>query len=511
MTTAIQSSSPNAKLIGQSCSCGRGRFVETSGFNEWWVQCNDCDRFVFCYEPMPHQEAFHEDRHKIKMYAGGFGSAKTSTCGAEFLLLALNTPKGRGLVGASTYPQLEQTSKKQIIDMLPAEFIEDVDKKNNIWTLTNGYEILFRSFDDEQKLRSLNLCHVWMEEANGTDYSIFTQLQTRLRHHATKDHCILISTNPDMNWIRQEVLIKSEKIVGSTERYAQPKEDIDKNISTHIAPTELNIYLPENYVEDLSQGKPDWWIARYLNGSFNFSEGAVYPNFPSTIVDIDPATIRHNIRTKGWKVLAGGDFGIRDNTVLLLAALDPYEGIVYVYDEYVANRVAIPTHAKEMKRRMEHIPFGALIKIVGDPSGKRKNLSDSRSVFSHYAEYGIHFQEGDNRIDNGIMKVFSYIEMGKLKVLSSVKETVKEHLNYAYKPVDLGEKISEKPIDKDNHTVDSLRYIIQELPDDPDALRTETYGADSRSLTQSQEHLPFALRTDDEDDPYYKDAWMHHY
>lgn len=428
-------------------------------------------------------------------------------------MLALTTPKGVGLVGATTYPQLEQTSKKQILDMLPEHFIESVDKKNNVWTLTNGYEILFRSFDDEQKLRSLNLCHVWLEEANGTDFSIYTQLLTRLRHHATKEHKVLISTNPSMNWIRQEILLKSDAIIGSKEKYVQDKDDVDKNISTHIAATEMNTFLPPNYVSDLKVGKPKHWIDRYLYGSFNMSEGAVYPNFSTTIVDIDPSEIRKNVKEKGWKVLGSADFGIVDNTVLLLAALDPYNGIVYVYDEYVANRVGIPTHSKEMKKRIEHVPHGALIKLMGDPSGKKKNLSDNRSVFSHYAEYGIHFHAGDNRLDAGIMKVYSYIEMGKLKVLGSLKETVKEHLNYIYKPVDLGEKVSEKPVDKDNHTCDTLRYLIQELPDDPDQLRTETYGADSRSLGRdSQEHLPFELRTDDDDNmANYKDSWMHHY
>lgn len=513
LATEVVSKSPNAKRLDSKCECGRGLLRQTECFNEWWLQCNDCDRFVFCYEPMVHQMDFHLDTHKIKMWSGGFGSAKTSTCGAEFIMLALNTPNGSGLVGATTYPQLEQTSKKQILDMLPDHFIAHTDKKNNVWYLTNGYEILFKSFDDEQKLRSLNLSHIWMEEANGTDMSIFTQLQTRLRHHATDDHRLLISTNPDMNWVRQEVLMKSDKIIGSEEKYVQNKEDINRNISTHIAATEKNIFLPPNYVDDLAAGKPDWWISRYLKGSFNFSEGAVYPHFASTIVgpeEITAQQVRHNIRTKGWKVLVGGDFGIRDNTVQLMAALDPVEGIVYVYNEYVANRVGIPTHARAMKKNLEHVPQGLLMKQVGDPSGKRKSLTDNRSIFDHYAEYGIYWQPGDNRIDVGIMKVYSYIEMGRLKVLGHLKETIGEHLKYVYKPTDLGDKIEEKPIDKDNHTVDTLRYMIQELPDDPTKLQTETYSSNYHIPESSQAHLPHALQSN-EDNTYFKDSWSHHY
>lgn len=140
----------------------RGHYKNTKDYSEWWLVCTECNTFLFLYVPMDHQLRFHRDPAKFKMYGGGFGSAKTSTCGAEFVHLALNTPNGVGLVGASTYPQLERTSKKQVLDMIPSEFIESMDKKNNVMTLTNGYEIMFRSFDDEQKLRSLNLCHIWI-------------------------------------------------------------------------------------------------------------------------------------------------------------------------------------------------------------------------------------------------------------------------------------------------------------------------------------------------------------
>jgi phage terminase large subunit len=232
-----------------------------------------CNNFLFTYEPMAHQQRFHEDPAKYKMWGGGFGSAKTSTCGAEFVMLALKTPRGVGLVGASTYPQLERTSKKQVLDMIPEEFIDSYNKKDNILTLTNGYEIMFRSFDDEQKLKSLNLCHAWIEEANGVDYSIFVQLQTRLRHHATKEHKILLTTNPAMNWVRTEILLKSKTIYGAKERYNRASEDKNPNISTHIARTDQNTYLPPDYIDAIKVGKPDYWIKILLSNSNSLNLG----------------------------------------------------------------------------------------------------------------------------------------------------------------------------------------------------------------------------------------------
>lgn len=449
----------------------------------------------------------------MKVTDQGYGSAKTSTCGAEFISLAIGTPNGRGLVGAQTYPQLDQTCKKQVIDMLPKELIAYFNESKGVMILTNGYEILFRSFDDEQKLRSLNLCHAWIEEANGTSLEVFSQLQTRLRHHATNNHKILMSTNPDGNWIKTDILLRAGKIVGTDVRYPRKRSDVDPNISVHIAKTALNKYLPRTYIDDLRANKPDWWQRRYLDGSFENAEGRVYPNFESAIVDdITYDDIVYNVKNRGWRVLGMADFGIKDPTVLLLAAIDPKEGIVYVYDEYYRNDVAVPTHAHEMKNRLKHVPLGSLTQIVADPSGAKRSISDMKSLFSHYAEYGIYFQKGDNRIDAGIQKVYSYLEMGRLKVLAHLEHTIEEHVNYMYKPIELGEKVDEKPIDKDNHTVDSLRYGIQTLPDDPMNLMTETFGMHDFLNRPGEEPKALPPQLQEDEDTYSNaNDWYNYY
>lgn len=187
-----------------------------------------------------------------------------------------------------------------------------------------------------------------------------------------------------------------------------------------------------------------------------------------------------------------------DDTVLLLGAIDPKEGIVYIYDEYVKNRMSTAAHANTMKHRMQHIPVGGLMKLVGDPSGKRRNINDSKSIFDSYRRYGIHFQAGDNRLDAGIMKVYSFLELGKLKILKRCTRTIDEGINYSYKPTDMDEKQDEKPIDKNNHTLDALRYLIMELPEDFDILKSVSYGHYDIHF-KSESHLPHALQENEDD------------
>jgi phage terminase large subunit len=153
------------------------------------------------------------------------------------------------------------------------------------------------------------------------------------------------------------------------------------------------------------------------------------------------------------------------------------------------------------------IPSGRLRFLVGDPKGTSKSEKDMRSIFDHYAEYGVYFSPATNKIIDGIMKVYNYFALGKLKIYSTCTNTVREGLAYKYPERSLDDKtnVSEKPIDKDNHAMDSLKYFVAELPDDPENLINRSYGLTYMNEKKEQAHLPHALQ--DEDDPYSQGDW----
>jgi phage terminase large subunit len=439
------------------------------------------------------------------MYAGGYGSGKTTTAAAEMLRLVLSTPNGTSLIGASTLAQLEQTAQKTFLEMLPEEFIENRSIQKNYIDLVNGHRILFRPLDDEGKARSLNLTYWWIEEASEVGYDYFVQLQTRLRNHSTTHHKGILSTNPDLGWIRSEFLLKSAHIYNAQEPYFIPDEEKNNDYATHIAPTRLNKYLPVDFFASTARGKPHFWVRRYLEGSFSYSEGAVYSTFGENIVK--PFKIPQH-----WERVGGADFGIRDATVLLMGAIDPDTGIVYIYDEYFKSGRAIPQNAEAMKEMVKEVPYGKLRALVGDPAGKRRGNNDLRSIFDHYAEYGLWFKDGNNRIDAGIAKVQAYLSLGRLKIFSSCANTIREGLNYKFKPEELDSKKNpdDKPIDKDNHAMDSLRYLINELPDDVDQLKQKSYASRDWAGKTEDGHIPFALQTDDNTRPSNGNAWLYY-
>jgi PBSX family phage terminase large subunit len=398
--------------------------------------------------------------------------------------------------------------------MLPEQYIKHHAKQKNYVDIINGHRVLFRTLDEETKARSLNLSAFWIEEANTVAYEYFVQLQTRLRNTATTKHIGILSSNPDANWIKTEFLLKSKHIHNSEITYHQDPLQINSQFSTHIASTSLNTYLPPNFYEDTARGKEKWWIERYLHGSFQNKEGRVYPMFEDHIVEpfpvVENKTDRYGIPMH-WERVFGGDFGLRHATVLLGGAIDPSDGTLYIYAEHYDSEKPVSYHAGQMRRMLDRVPSGRLRSLVGDPKGASKSERDMRSIFDHYAEYGIYFSPATNKIIDGIMKVYNYFALGKLKIFSSCVNLIREGKDYKYPERSLDDKkeASEKPIDKDDHTLDSLKYIIAELPDNPEDLINRSYGLTYTNEKKEQAHLPHALQ--DDDDTYSQGDWYNSY
>lgn len=160
-------------------------------------------------------------------------------------------------------------------------------------------------------------------------------------------------------------------------------------------------------------------------------------------------------------------------------AIDPEKGIVYQYREYYKADTLVPEHAAALKPLIEDIPLGKLRFMVADPSiANRTDPIKGKSVQALYQEYGLHFRAGNNSIEAGILKVNSYIERGRLKVFRSCVNTIKEGLNYKFPELSMDDdrNLDEKPEKKNDHSMDSMRYGMMLLPDDPDLLKNESYN-----------------------------------
>lgn len=463
--------------------CHYGHVEEDISFSgtpcEFFVYCPVCNAHICTYKPMPHQAAFHQDPHQKKLYAGGFGSAKTYTCGMEFLCTVLQIPNSAGLMGASTWGQVSDTCLKFVCDNLPKALVakSNQDKVNWYLQLVNGSRISAKPLDQEGKIRSMNLSIIWIEEASEVEYSVVAFLAARLRNkvgffNGKNRLKMLLSSNPDVGWLNNDWLMCSDQIYyhgDVKDRYTVRPDKRDAAISTHISATSANYYLPPDYEENLAKNKEPWWINRYLKGSFKYTEGLVYPNFVDWFCE--PFDIPDD-----WKRVTGTDFGRRDPTAHLVGALDPVNKIIYIYDEIEESLEDRPIDymADKIKKCDNFPPYLLAFPNYCDPRGAHRDQVSGKSWINEYRAHGIIFQPavdcGQDSLAPTINKVYTYAKHGRLKIFNTCKKTYTSLSKYKYKERTLGDDSNqgEKPQDKNNHLPDALRYLLSPFPAFPD-------------------------------------------
>lgn len=458
-----------------------------------YLVCPNCGAIQLTYEPQDYQEALHQvpyvqirdpetglylTRIQIIGVFGGYGSGKSKASLQEFFMRALENPGGTGAITAPTLPQLKKTTLKTFFSEICPPPLLDRDygngsgynKADGIIKLVNGFEIYVVPSDDEDKIRSLNIGLVHMEEASGIKRSIFDQFLARMRNQNTRNKAIFVSSNPDLGWIK-EVLVENEK--RKDPRHPEHAQ-YNPAIVTFNWPTRLNKHLPPDFIEVNTRGKPDWWVKRYIEGSFEHSEGMVYPNVSRcfrTSSEFGPIK-------RDWERFVTMDFGIANPTAVLFHAIDRETGTIITYDEHYFAGQTVPWHAERIKQKLREIPDGLLLFMVADPSIKaERDPRTGKNVQTLYQEYGIYWSLGNNKIEAGILKVNSYIERRKWIILTDkCPNLAREIVNYKWPEVtmdDADENRPEKPVKARDHACDSVRYGFMLLPDDPERLKTE--------------------------------------
>ena len=152
--------------------------------------------------------------------------------------------------------------------------------------------------------------------------------------------------------------------------------------------------------------------------------GMVYP-VPEDQFVINPIPIPPH-----WRKVAGLDHGWY-NTAVVWIAYDKDQDTAYVYSEYKAGEVDIPTHATRMKARGHWIP------VVGDASAI--NLGNGEQVLESYRKQGIRMKLADKAVrekikstDAGIQAVLERLGNGKLKIFATCQKLLDETRTYSY-------------------------------------------------------------------------------
>ena len=499
------------------------------GLSTWWKECSNptCNTFFNTYNPQAHQAEFHVDAHRFTGNFGGYGSGKTLTDQQEFYKHLFLTPNGNSLIGANVASQYEQTIKRDIEADLPRVFIKYISTQKSYVDFINGHRLMYRPYDDVDKLRSYNLTFFLIMEASEVKRLAFEQLKTRLRNLAATlpkrnkqgeivyktarngvkipiiEHDWrkgIIESNPDAGWIKSEVLYVSQEVRKHGEildDYELLIDTQDPSISSHVTSTSANEFLPEDFIAQNTTNKPAWWIQRYIYGSFVYAEGLVYPSAYKqicTAFDIP----------KHWKRIVAYDYGLSDDSVFIFGAVDEQKNLLYIYKEIRTNNKNIQELALMFMQNCEDIPIGGWIcQPIIDPKSGPKRDYEKKTLSDHFLDYGIAFKPGHINVDARVFRLNTYLESGKLVIMDSCRALIAELKEYKFRADEtINSGYSGKPEDKNNHGINALEWITMELPADPRNLVNGVYDKMGRNLLETapieEQYSIYALSDDDD-------------
>ena len=418
------------------------------------------------YIPLPAQAAFHASPSKFRAYCGGFGSGK-SLCGAmETVVTMLEHPGCTGLIARFNYKELLLTSWDTLTKIIPPELIQDINKSTPQITLKNKSSVMGWNLSEHQQQQSLNLDFVWIDEANekGVGEENLNQLAGRLRGGKGPRKIWLTGNPAGRNWLWKRFFAYTE----------DPTAKKWRDHAGFRAGTTENVYLPADYIEALKDTYDDEWLAKYFSGSFDVFEGQILDNFKPEIHVIPPFKVPDE-----YPRFRAVDHGLTNPTACIWVATDFHDNL-YLYREYYKKESIVEENVRSILALGQGEPEPEWTVI--DPATRQRAANTGDRYIDMYRKSGLACQEADNDFKSSVARIRGMLapdpghafpqwhprsgDPGSphLFITSDCPWTRWEMEQWRWKDVKPGQVNREVQMDKDNHLIACLRYMVMRRP-----------------------------------------------
>lgn len=415
---------------------------------------------TFSYSPLSVHRPFHVSMAKERVLFGAFGSGKTYAVVAEAIAWCLEQPGIRGVICRYTIPELRDSTEPIFLEMLPTELYQAGELRRSgghieSFTFPNGSKVLFRSLDDWNKWRSLNLGFLVIDEANEIDEESYQGVISRLRQrditaearqqgytHEITRRGAWMATNPNgHDWIWDRFVDK-------------PQQDSQWYKSTSFD----NPYLTKDYLDTLLQ-YPEPWIRRYVLCEFDDFGGSVYADWQYDTHVIEPIQ-SYDANNVFWM---GMDPGTRSPTAGLWVYMDKEKRQLVGVAEYQGSYTAAIAHSREW-RKIEAKHRMNVRWRVADPSIMTTDRGSNMTLHDQYRRLGYNFQLGPRQHKDRIPMLGTLIFQKRFVVTKDCPMTYEAIKRYRWEDLTpamrvKGETPPEKPLKKDDHLVDCAQYL----------------------------------------------------
>lgn len=368
-----------------------------------------------------------KDRYRV-LY-GGAGSGKSHFAGQELLLNMMSSKNYSYLVVRKTGKSIRNSVFRLLTEMISEYELTSyfsINKTEMMITCITGASMITSGLDDVEKLKSVaNINRIWVEEASEITEKDFNQLDLRLRGQSKVGYQMTLTFNPisELHWLKKSFF------------------DVGRNGAFVLKTTfKDNNFLDDRYIQTLNDLKEqDYQYYRvYALGEWGSLGNVIYSNWSKQDLS--------DVKDSFDNIYNGIDWGFGDDpTAFVRVHFDKTRKVVYVLDEFAKHGEFIDDIATDLHKRIGD-------ELITCDSSEPRSVADLR----RNGIKALAAKKGPGSIEHGI----KWLQGHRIVVDSSCIETIKELSTYKWKE-DKDGNIIPKPVDKDNHLLDSLRYALE--------------------------------------------------
>jgi phage terminase large subunit len=374
---------------------------------------------------LPKQLEFVNSDRKETLAVGAWGSSKsTALCFA--VLKEACIPNSQILLCRKTYTSLKRSTLQTLLYGSNPIMPKGSYKYNKVdqTIKLNGLNstIYLMGLDSMEKIRSMNLSFIAIDEASELNEMEWIELLGRLRCE-TGSRRLVACCNPS-----------------SPSHFLYQRFYVNRtNTRNVIKSTALeNPYLPADYIENLKT-LPKQLYDRYVLGEWIALDKAIYSMFDRE------KHIKTIHQGEFNRYVIGLDFGFTNPIGLTFWGIDG-DNNAHLLDELKESGLLISRISDRCEKFRKFEPT-----IVVDPSAP--------ALIAQLENDGYTVVKADNDVEMGISRVQNYIGNNKISIEPHCSEFIKEIENYIRD--DKG-----KPIKIEDHLCDSTRYAISYITAD---------------------------------------------
>ncbi|MCC3870275.1 PBSX family phage terminase large subunit [Terrisporobacter mayombei] len=374
---------------------------------------------------------------RFNVFYGGAGSGKSHFVFSKMVFKYLKYSNRKCLVVRKVSNTLRDSCFALVKSILSDWQLYEqckVNKTDLTIELPNGSHFIFKGMDDPEKIKSIaNIDDIVVEECTEIDEFDFDQLSLRLRSRNLYNqvHCMFNPVSKEnwvyKRWFKEGAVYNKENTVILHTTYKDNK------------------FLPREYIDNLldMERTNQAYYRIYALGEFATLDKLIYTNWQVKGFDY-----REILKTvKDSKAIFSLDFGFtNDPTAFVCSILDEINKKIWIFDGFEEKGLLNDEIAKKI------IWMGYRKEVITCDSAEPKSIEELK-------RNGLDRVRGATKGKDSILNGINLLQQYEIIILPSLTWIIEEFKNYTWKKGKDGEYIN-VPIDKYNHSLDSLRYGV---------------------------------------------------